>query len=130
MLLHLFGILLISKVLSRGLYSTTVSPTPIPSSELTLLRLLFFELYGCYEFHMDFILGVTSSAVQIKGAVVDEGRAPTQNELGNYTIITLVSEYEHHCTSNENYYLYKQDIVHLAVMGVKYYSISFSCTGF
>lgn len=42
------------------------------------------------------------------------------------TAITPASECEDDYATNENYYLYKQDIMRFAVMGVKYYSFSIS----
>ncbi|TLD33574.1 hypothetical protein PspLS_00051 [Pyricularia sp. CBS 133598] len=106
---------------SRGIYSSTVSPTPVPTSELVLPPPRYFQPHDCYYFPKDFEFGVAGSASQIEGAIADEGRAPAILDLAaanprrpglpNYV-------------TNENYYLYKQDIVRLASMGVKYYSFS------
>lgn len=103
----------------RGLYSTTVSPTPVPSSELVLPPPLYFQPHDCYRFPEDFILGVAGSATQIEGAVADEGRTPAVTD-----ILALVTE--SNAVAAENYYLYKQDIERLAAIGVKYYSFSIS----
>jgi hypothetical protein len=46
--------------LTRGIYSTTVQPTPVPSSELVLPPPDYFQAQGCYPFPADFILGVVS----------------------------------------------------------------------
>jgi hypothetical protein len=46
--------------LTRGVYSTTVQPTPIPSSELVLPPPDYFQAQGCYSFPTDFMLGVVS----------------------------------------------------------------------
>ncbi|PLB49930.1 glycoside hydrolase [Aspergillus steynii IBT 23096] len=57
---------------------------------------------------------------QVEGAVALEGRSPSiQEKLVNST-------QPKNYVTNENYYLYKQDIERLAAMGVKYYSLSIS----
>ena len=107
---------------TTGLYSTTVSPTPIPSSELVLPPPEYFAPTDCYNFPDDFIFGVAGSAAQVEGSVGLEGRGPTiQERLVN---ITQPKNY----VTNENYYLYKQDIQRLAAMGVKHYSFSIPWT--
>ncbi|GIK07199.1 hypothetical protein Aspvir_002855 [Aspergillus viridinutans] len=103
---------------TTGLYSTTVSPTPVPSSSLVLPPANYFGPTDCYSFPDDFVFGVAGSAAQVEGAVGLEGRSPTILEkLGN---TTQPKDY----VTNENYYLYKQDIQRLAAIGVKYYSFS------
>ncbi|KAK7747810.1 hypothetical protein SLS62_008846 [Diatrype stigma] len=106
---------------SRGLYSTTVSPTPVPTSELVLPPPEYFGPTDCYNFPPDFQFGVAGSAAQIEGAIADEGRAPTLMEVGSF-----LPDNNH--VTNENYYLYKQDIERLAAMGVRYYSFSIPWT--
>ncbi|KAL3418713.1 beta-glucosidase [Phlyctema vagabunda] len=101
-----------------GLYSTTVSPTPIPSSELVLPPADYFGPTDCYNFPEDFVFGVAGSASQIEGAVASEGKTPSLMEL-----LVRDSRPKNYVT-NENYFLYKQDIERLASMGVKYYSFS------
>lgn len=66
---------------SRGLYSTTVSPTPVPTSELVLPPPNYFDATDCYYFPENFELGVAGSASQIEGAIADEGRTPTLMEI-------------------------------------------------
>jgi beta-glucosidase/6-phospho-beta-glucosidase/beta-galactosidase len=44
------------------------------------------EVFGpqdCYSFPADFTLGVAASAVQIEGAIADEGRTPVQFDVYN-----------------------------------------------
>ncbi|KAI0515464.1 glycoside hydrolase [Xylaria bambusicola] len=102
-----------------GLYSTTVSPTPIPSSELVLPPSDYFGPTDCSKFFpKDFVFGVAGSAAQIEGAVALEGRGPTVMEK-----LVGPSQPKDYVTA-ENYFLYKQDIRRLAAMGVKYYSFS------
>lgn len=102
----------------HGLFSTTVAPTPIPSSELILPPADYFGPQDCYNFPEGFMFGVAGSASQIEGATAEEGKGPTLFDVivgGN-----LPGDY----VTNENYYLYKQDIERLAAMGVRYYSFS------
>ena len=106
----------------HGLYSTTVSPTPIPTSELILPPADPFGPTDCYYFPEDFIFGVSGSASQIEGAVADQGRTPTLME------VLVQDDRPRDYTTNENYYLYKQDIERIAAMGVKYYAFTISWT--
>ncbi|KAL4749338.1 hypothetical protein BDW72DRAFT_214146 [Aspergillus terricola var. indicus] len=101
-----------------GIYTTTVSPIPIPSSELVLPPRDYFGPTDCYDFPQDFMFGVAGSAAQIEGAIALEGRAPTNQEK------LVPDDRPKNYVTNENYYLYKQDIQRLAAMGVKYYSFS------
>jgi hypothetical protein len=50
------------------MYSTTVSPTPVPTSELVLPPSDPFVPQDCYTFPEDFVMGVAGSAIQIEGA--------------------------------------------------------------
>lgn len=101
-----------------GIFSTTVSPTPIPTSELVLPPRDYFGPTDCYNFPEDFMFGVAGSASQIEGATNEEGKGPTLMD-----ILVQDSRPKDYST-NENYYLYKQEIERLASMGVKYYSFS------
>uniref|UniRef100_A0A060T4D0 ARAD1B02354p n=1 Tax=Blastobotrys adeninivorans TaxID=409370 RepID=A0A060T4D0_BLAAD len=103
---------------TRGIYSATVSPTPIPSSELVLPPSDPFYFNDNLTFPKDFMLGVAGSAAQIEGAIADEGRTPSVLDIPQAQGSAL--DY----VTNENYYLYKQDIARLAAMGVKYYSFT------
>lgn len=105
-----------------GLYSTTVSPTPVPTSELILPPPDYFGPTDCYNFPQGFVFGVAGSAAQIEGAIANEGRTPTLLEL------LVQDERPKDYVTNENYYLYKQDIERIASMGVKYYSFSIPWT--
>lgn len=66
------------------------------------------------------MLGVAGSACQIEGAIADEGRTPVLTDVTTVSNPNAASNY----VTNENYYLYKQDIERIASMGVKYYSFS------
>lgn len=105
-----------------GLYSTTVSPTPVPTSELILPPRDYFGPTDCYVFPPGFMFGVAASGAQIEGATAEEGKAPSLLD------IVIPDPQEKDYVTNENYYLYKQDIERLAAMGVKYYSFSIPWT--
>ena len=121
---------------TRGIYSTTASPTPIPSSELVLPPPLYFQPAGCDQFPRDFILGVAGAAAQIEGAIADEGRGPASpdftsqiNLLGSGILAELgIPQIDSDFTATESYYLYKRDIDRLAAIGSQYYSFSISWT--
>jgi beta-glucosidase/6-phospho-beta-glucosidase/beta-galactosidase len=94
----------------------------VPSSELVLPPRDYFGPTDCYNFPKDFVFGVAGSAAQIEGAVALEGRSPSLLEKlapGNKP-----KDY----VTNENYFLYKQDIQRLAAMGVEYYSFTIPWT--
>lgn len=105
-----------------GVYSSTVSPTPVPSSELVLPPRDYFVPTDCYNFPDGFMFGVSSSASQIEGATAEEGKSPSLMD------ILVQDDRPKDYVTNENYYLYKQDIVRVASMGVRYYSFSVAWT--
>ncbi|KAH9866309.1 hypothetical protein J1614_008875 [Plenodomus biglobosus] len=109
---------------TTGMYSTTVSPTPVPTSELVLPPPEVFGAQSCYIFPADFMLGVAASACQIEGAIAEEGRTPTHIDVLSVQTPGRASNF----VANENYYLYKQDIERIAAMGVKYYRFSIPWT--
>ena len=114
---------------TRGLYSTTVSPSAVPTTELVLPPPLYFGPRDCYSFPKQFVFGVSGAAAQVEGAVADEGRSPAIPEVFPRAAGSLgLSDYENDYTATENYYLYKQDIGRLAAMGVRYYSFSVAWT--
>ncbi|CAH2351095.1 hypothetical protein CLIB1423_02S12112 [[Candida] railenensis] len=108
---------------NSALYSTTVTPTAIPSSDLILPPEDSYSFDDTLKFPSGFIFGVAGSAAQIEGAIADEGRTPTILETG-----TMNDNKSNDYVTNENYYLYKQDIVRIAAMGVKYYSFTIPWT--
>lgn len=65
------------------------------------------------------MFGVAGSASQIEGAMGLEGKAPTQMDVWEQN-----SDSPSNSVTNENYFLYKQDIERLAAMGVKHYSFT------
>lgn len=109
---------------TRGIYSSTVSPTPVPSSDLILPPPEVFAPRECYSFPPEFMLGVAASAVQIEGAIADEGRTPVHMDALSLFSPGAAPDF----VTNENYYLYKQDIERIASMGVSYYRFSIPWT--
>jgi len=107
-----------------ALYSTTVSPTPVPTMELILPPADYFGPTDCYNFPEDFVFGVAGSASQIEGAVFEEGKSPSLMEV----LAGQADDRANDQVTNENYYLYKQDIERLASLGVKHYSFSIAWT--
>jgi hypothetical protein len=99
-----------------GIYSTTVSPTPVPTSELILPPADPFGPTDCYNFPEDFVLGVAGAAAQVEGAAATEGKGPSWADrfIGPEFVLEMFGqepwERDHGYSSIENYYLYKQDI--------------------
>ncbi|RMY16182.1 hypothetical protein D0868_00476 [Hortaea werneckii] len=119
---------------TTGIYSATVSPTPVPTSELVLPPSDPFVPQDCYTFPEDFVMGIAGSAIQIEGATADQGRGPSFGDkfVGPEFVLEMTGQTpesrDHSYITNENYYLYKQDITRLAAMGVPYYSFSIAWT--
>lgn len=114
-------------------FTTTVSPTPVPSSELVFppsLPVIPADQAGS-PFHerplwlpRDFIWGVSSSAWQIEGGLKVEGRGPSVMD-GTGSLPSTAN------SSNVDamfYFLYKQDIERLAALGIPYFSFSIPWT--
>ena len=106
----------------KSAFSTTVSPTPVPSSELVLPPRDYFGPSDCYDFPKGFSFGVSSSASQIEGATADEGKAPSIMD------IIVRDDKPKAYVTNENYYYYKQDIERIAAMGVREYAFTIAWT--
>ncbi|KAL1588177.1 hypothetical protein WHR41_03145 [Cladosporium halotolerans] len=66
---------------TSAIFSTTIEPTPIPSSELVLPPRDYFGPSDCYNFPPGFEFGVASSASQIEGATAEEGKAPSLMDI-------------------------------------------------
>lgn len=110
-------------------FTTTVSPTPVPSNELVFPPALPVVPAGRphhseQSLPKDFIWGVSSSAWQIEGGLKLEGRGPAVLDMVGAMPSTANS-------SNVNamfYYMYKQDIERLAAIGIPYFSFSIPWT--
>jgi hypothetical protein len=113
-------------------FTTTVSPTPVASSELVYPPPLYTACpqsdtcLDCYKLPSDFLWGVAGSAYQIEGGLTEDGRGPSAYDvLGDSSDTTGAASAE---VADMNYWLYKQDIARLAAIGVPYYSFSISWT--
>lgn len=105
-----------------GVFSSTVSPTPIPSDELILPPRDYFGPSDCYNFPEGFAFGVASSASQIEGATAEEGKSPSLMD------ILVRDDRPKSYVTDEHYYYYKQDIERVAAMGAKHFSFSIAWT--
>ncbi|TGO34297.1 hypothetical protein BHYA_0203g00020 [Botrytis hyacinthi] len=119
--------------------NTTVSATPVPTSELIPPPPLHYSPFPSgaqvplsqknesWKFPSGFWWGVASAAYQIEGAAADEGRGPsvwdvfTHNAAATETLFNDTGD-----VGDNQYYLYKQDIARIAALGVPYYSFSIS----
>lgn len=99
-----------------------VEPILAPTESLVLPPPDAFNFDSKLSFPREFIFGLAVSVAKIEGAIAEEGRSPTIME--NYTVDDRPKD----CITNENYYLYEQDIVRLAAMGVKHYYFSIPWT--
>ncbi|PYH46479.1 glycoside hydrolase [Aspergillus saccharolyticus JOP 1030-1] len=104
-------------------FTTTVSPTPVPSDDLLFPPALTPYLANPdKKLPPDFIWGVAGSAWQIEGSLQLEGRGPSiLDTIGSIQANSSASDAN---VATMNYYLYKQDIARLAALGVPYYSFS------
>ncbi|KAK8250754.1 glycoside hydrolase superfamily [Phyllosticta capitalensis] len=120
--------------------NTTVSPTPVPSSELVPPPPLHYPSWvsgpqspsvvknESWKFPKDFWWGVSTASYQVEGAVKDEGRGPSLWDALLHNVVDYSLANETADVTTNHYYLYKQDIARLAAMGVPYYSFSISCS--
>lgn len=102
--------------------TTTVSPTPIPSSSLIPPPFLYYPSFPpgrqvpnivkneSWAFPKDFFLGVAGAAYQIEGAARAEGRGPsiwdTSRRIPNFIINNVTGD-----VTDNHYYLYKQGLI-------------------
>ena len=107
--------------------TTTVSPTPVATSELVFPPALYQpcpDSYNClngYCLPEDFVWEVASSAWQIEGALQSEGRGPSQSDLIGALPQPPTGGANDSVVTDLQYYLYKQDIARIASIGIPYY---------
>lgn len=123
---------------SSAATTTTVSATAVPSSSLIPPPPLYYspfptgqEVFGeqkneSWSFPKDFWWGVAGAAYQIEGAVKDEGRGPSIWDALSHRVTNYVVNNNTADVTDNNYYLYKQDIARIAAIGVKTYSFTLS----
>ena len=114
-------------------FTTTVSPTPVASSELIFPPALYTacpqytdDCIDCYKLPKDFIWGVAGSAFQIEGGLTEDGRGPS--DLDVFGSLPNTEDFANAVVADMNYYLFKTDIARLAAIGIPYYSFSVSWT--
>lgn len=107
-------------------FTTTVSPTPVPTSELVFPPALYNKPLEeeCFQLPSGFIWGVAGSSWQIEGGLQIEGRGPSI--LDGVGALPNESGANDSNVADMNYFLYKQDIARLAAIGIPYYSFSIS----
>lgn len=109
-------------------FTTTVSPTPVPSSELVFPPALYNRPYvdqNTTRLPDDFIWGVAGSAWQTEGGLQHQGRGPALLDIVGTEAYPYGNDSN---VANMHYFLYKQDIARLAAVGIPYYSFSISWT--
>lgn len=118
--------------------TTVVAPIPVNSTELIPPQPLHYALFPTgqqylaepknesWSFPSDFLWGVAGAAFQLEGGVKADGRGPSIWDVGTHRIPNYVTNNYTADVSDNNYYLYKQDIARIAAMGVKAYSFSIS----
>lgn len=107
-------------------FTTTVSPTPVASSELIFPPALYTACpnsadtcIDCYKLPEDFVWGVASSAFQIEGGLTEDGRGPGAfDTIGAVGYVGRAPNEADSEVANMAYYLYKQDIARLAAIGI------------
>ena len=107
-------------------FTTTVSPTPLPSRESVYPPDLPVSPVGVDNLNLPagFIWGVAGSAWQMEGALQLEGRGPSLlDHIGAKNSAPGMNDSN---VSDMNYFLYRQDIARLAAMGFPYNSFSIS----
>ncbi|GKT62964.1 beta-glucosidase A [Colletotrichum tofieldiae] len=111
-------------------FTTTLSPTPIPFTELVYPPQLPAKPLNDntkLKFPADFVWGVAASAWQIEGGLQIEGRGPAILDTVGVNGQGLLGSNDSN-VADMHYFLYKQDIARLAALGVPYYSFSISWT--
>ena len=100
--------------------NTTVSPTPIPSSELVPPPPIHYPSFptgaqnpmttknSSWSFPRDFFWGLASAAFQVEGAVKDEGRGPCIWDVFLHRVTGFSTANETADIAVNQYYYYKQ----------------------
>ncbi|KAH0029444.1 glycoside hydrolase, partial [Aureobasidium melanogenum] len=120
--------------------TTTVEATPVPSSSLIPppylgnyafppgRHVLLTTKNESWSFPKDFYLGVAGAAFQIEGAAKAEGKGPSTWDVNMHRVPNFVSDNSTGDITDNNYYMYKQDIARLAAIGINAYSFSIAWT--
>ena len=93
-------------------FTTTMSPTPVASSELVYPPALYTACpqyadacLDCYKLPKDFIWGVAGSAFQIEGGLTEAGRGPSDIDV--FGALPNTNDEANAVVADMNYYLYK-----------------------
>ncbi len=139
---------------TEAYYTTTISATPVPSSSLIPPPPLYYPSFPTgpqsptqaknesWSFPKDFWYvrihnlliyllissrwGVAGAAYQVEGAAKDGGRGPSVWDVLSHRATDFVVNNHTADVTNNNYYMYKDDIARIAALGVKAYSLSLS----
>lgn len=79
-----------------------------------------------YSLPSDFIWGFGTTALQVEGAVKDEGRGPSIWDYVAHKVPNFVKSAQAFDIATNHYYTFKDDIDRMAALGVPYYSMSIS----
>jgi len=120
--------------------TTTVEATPVPSSSLIPPPYLGNYAFPpgrqvplvtkneSWSFPRYFHLGVAGAAFQIEGAAKADGKGPSTWDVNMHRVPNFVADNATGDITDNNYYMYKQDIARLAAIGVNAYSFSIAWT--
>ncbi|RDW80332.1 hypothetical protein BP5796_05030 [Coleophoma crateriformis] len=106
-------------------FTTTVSPTPVAATDLIYPPPTYTPYSNPVTSNLlpaDFVWGVAGSAWQVEGGLQIEGRGPAVLDFIGALPDTAGATPP--VTTTMNYFLYKQDILRLAALGIPYYSFS------
>lgn len=118
--------------------TTTAPATSVPSSSLIPPPPLYYSpfprgqqvplqtLNSSWKWPANFWWGVASAAYQVEGAAKAEGRGPSIWDVLTHRVTDYTTANQTGDITDNQYYLYKQDIARLAAIGVHHYSISIS----
>ncbi|KAK3705464.1 hypothetical protein LTR37_013281 [Vermiconidia calcicola] len=123
---------------TKAYYTTTISATPVPSSSLVPPPPIHYPRFPngqqvpmeskneSWSFPRDFWWGVAGAAYQVEGAAKADGRGPSVWDVLAHRVTGFVTDSSTADVTNNNYYMYKDDIARIAALGVKTYSFSLS----
>lgn len=67
---------------------------------------------------------MAGAAYQVEGAAKDEGRGPSTWDVLSHRVPNFIADNNTADITDNNYYMYKEDIARIAALGVKAYSFS------
>lgn len=115
-------------------FTTTVSPTPVPTQSLFFPPAQYEPCPGssacvdAYRLSEDFIWGLASSAWQFEGGLMSDGRGPSVLDRIGALPQPAQNPQQDAVVADMHYWLYKQDIARMAAIGVRAFGFSISWT--